>query len=90
MNLVTVKNKYQIVIPALLRKKVNIAIGDILEVKAERGKIMLSPKSIIDREIAEALEDIRVGRVFGPYSNISKAHAAFQKRTRLQNKQARR
>jgi hypothetical protein len=33
----------------------------------ERGKITLTPKSVVDRAIAEGLEDVRKGRVRGPF-----------------------
>jgi AbrB family looped-hinge helix DNA binding protein len=67
MNFVTVKKKYQVVIPAAVRNQAGIEIGDLLEAKAERGKLILIPKSAIDREIAEGLDDIRKGRVHGPF-----------------------
>ena len=67
MALVTVKNKYQIVIPAAVRRKLGVEVGDLLEAKAEGGKVIFIPKSAIDREIAEGLDDIRKGRTHGPF-----------------------
>ena len=49
MALVTVKNKYQVVIPQDLRKKLGIVRGDVLEAKVERGRLTYTPKSVIDR-----------------------------------------
>ena len=69
MPFVTVKKKYQVVIPAAVRKQALIEVGDLLEAKAERGKIVLIPKSAIDREIAEGLDDIRKGRMYGPFDS---------------------
>ena len=69
MPLVTVKNKYQVVIPARVRQQVGIRVGDLLEAKVERGRLTFIPKSVIDREIAEGLEDIRKGRIYGPYDS---------------------
>ncbi len=67
MPIVTVKNKYQVVIPQDLRKQVRVNVGDLLEARVEKGKITLTPKSLVDREIAEGLEDIKKGRTYGPY-----------------------
>lgn len=67
MPLVTVKNKYQVVIPAMLRKQAGIRVGDLLEAKVERGKVTFTPKSVIDRGIAESLEDFKRGRSYGPF-----------------------
>ena len=49
MAIVTVKNKYQVVIPQALRKKLGISRGDLLEAKVERGRITYTPKAVIDR-----------------------------------------
>ena len=60
MTLVAVKNKYQIVIPAKVRKEAGIKVGEG-QVRAGENHI---PKSVIDREIAEGLEDIQKGRFY--------------------------
>jgi len=73
MPLVTVKKKYQVVIPAKVREQVGIKVGDLLEAKAERGKVTFIPKSAVDREIAEGLEDIKHGRFIGPFDNAAEA-----------------
>ncbi len=70
MSIVTVKNKYQIVIPRAVRERIGVAVGDILEAKVERGRITLTPKSLVDRAIAEGLEDVRKGRVRGPFDTV--------------------
>jgi len=67
MSIITVKNKFQIVIPAKIRKEAGLNVGDFLEAGVEKGKITLTPKSIVDREIETALEDFRAGRTSGPF-----------------------
>lgn len=67
MPFVTVKKKYQVVIPAAVRRQLRVEVGDLLEAKAERGKVTFIPKSAVDREIAEGLDDIRKGRTYGPF-----------------------
>ena len=49
MAIVTVKNKYQVVIPQRVRKALGINRGDLLEAKAERGKLVYTPKTLLDR-----------------------------------------
>jgi AbrB family looped-hinge helix DNA binding protein len=70
MSIVTVKKKYQVVIPQGVREQIGVAVGDILEAKVERGRITLTPKSLVDRAIAEGLEDVRKGRVRGPFKTV--------------------
>jgi len=90
MAIVTVKNKYQVVIPLRVREQIGVAIGDVLEAKAVKGKIVFEPKSIVDRGIAEGLEDIRKGRVHGPYRSVPEAIKAFQERTAKLSKRPKR
>jgi AbrB family looped-hinge helix DNA binding protein len=67
MALVSVKSKYQVVIPQNLRKKIGLNVGDLLEAKAERGMITLTPKTVVDPGIAESLADFKEGRTYGPF-----------------------
>jgi AbrB family looped-hinge helix DNA binding protein len=81
MALVAVKRKYQVVIPQDVREQIGLNVGDLLEARIERGKITFTPQSLVDRGIAEGLEDIKEGRVHGPYSSAAEAMKAFQERT---------
>lgn len=49
MAIVTVKNKYQVVIPQAIREKLGISRGDVLEAKVERGRITYTPKTVMNR-----------------------------------------
>ena len=86
MPIVAVKKKFQIVIPQDLRKVVRLRVGDLLEAKADRGTITLTPKSLVDREIAEGLEDLREGRTYGPYASAQDMIAALHRMTRRPTK----
>jgi len=68
MALVAVKNKFQVVIPRKIRERIRLRVGDLLEASVERGKITFSPKSVVDRDIAESLADYKSGRAYGPFS----------------------
>ncbi len=90
MAIVTVKNKYQVVIPQNVREGMSLNVGDLLEARLERGKITFTPKSLVDRGIAEALEDIKKGRVHGPYRSAAEAMKAFRGRTAKQSRRPKR
>jgi AbrB family looped-hinge helix DNA binding protein len=79
MNLVTVKTKHQITLPASIRKQAGIEVGDILEVTIEKGKITLNPKNVIDQAIARGLDDIKHGRTSGPLRTPEEVNAYFNK-----------
>jgi AbrB family looped-hinge helix DNA binding protein len=82
MDIVTVKTKFQIVIPQHIREQVHVEIGDALEANVEDGKITFTPKSLIDRHLAEGLEDIRKGRTHGPYDSAAAAIKALDARAK--------
>ena len=88
MPIVTVKNKYQVVIPRAVREQIGVAVGDILEAKAERGRITLTPKSLVDRAVAEGLEDVRKGRVRGPFDTVDEMIDSLKGRKRSRVRKA--
>jgi len=73
-----------------VRDQVAVNVGDLFEAKVERGKITLTPKSLVDRRIVEGLEDIKKGREYGPYGSVAEAMAAFEKRAAKAAKRAKR
>ena len=44
---VTVKDRFQVVIPQAIREKLGITRGDVLEAKVERGRITYTPKTTV-------------------------------------------
>src|ERR1700756_3186211 len=86
MDIVTVKNKFQIVVPQHVREQVHIEIGDFLEAGVEDGKITFTPKTLIDRHLAEGLEDLKRGRTHGPYANTAEAIRALERRAKRRKK----
>lgn len=69
MEIVKVKNKYQVVIPEEIRGKIGVEIGDFLEVKVVGNSINLEPKAVVDKWVGEALEEIKLGKTKGPFRN---------------------
>jgi len=74
MPIVKIMQRRQVIIPKELFEKLHLEIGDYLEVKLERGKIVYIPKKLVDRDewywseagqqaIGEALQEIEEGQV---------------------------
>jgi AbrB family looped-hinge helix DNA binding protein len=85
--LVKVKEKYQVTLPAAVRQKTGVAVGDLLEAKVQGKRITLTPKVVVDRafiekRLAQGLKDIREGRVLGPFKTAKAAIRALRARTR--------
>ena len=82
MSIVTVRRNYQVIILQRPRKQVGVNVGDLLEARAEKGRITLTPKTLADREISEGLEDVKRGRTYGPYNSAAEAVQALHRMTR--------
>jgi len=82
MAIVTVTSRFQVVIPQRVREQIGVAVGDHLEARVERGKITLTPKSLVDRAILEGLEDVRKGRVRGPFGAVDEMIDSLKGRRR--------
>ena len=52
MPLVTVKSKFQVTIPAKLRKGIDLREGDIMEATPVGDGILFRPKQVVDRDAA--------------------------------------
>ena len=70
-----IRRNFQITLPAAIRKRLGLRVGDIVETTVKEGKIILLPKKTIDAEQAwfwtkewqeaekEANSDIKTGKV---------------------------
>ena len=70
-----IRQNYQITLPAQLRKRLGLKIGDLMEIVAKGATLILKPKRAVDLEDAwfwtkawqegerEADADIKAGRV---------------------------
>ena len=88
--IVKVQRKGQVTIPTRLRAQLGLGDGDLVEARAHRGRIVLTPKIIVNREytpaqrriidarLTKAEADIKAGRVSKPFSNHSEFTADLQ------------
>jgi len=66
--------KYQVTIPKDVRNQLGLKVGDLVQARVGKGHtIIMERKRLVDydpdleRDLAEALEDVKAGRVYGPY-----------------------
>lgn len=90
MAVITVKEKYQIVIPSEVRERIDISVGDILKASVRGNSITLTPQSLVDREIAEGLDDIKHGRLYGPFRSGEDLIASLHAKTKSRRKPTKR
>ena len=87
MSIVKVKTKGQVTLPTALRLRIGLKVGDLLRVNEEKGKIVLTPQTIIDRRLADALADVKAGHTYGPFNTADEMIKDMKRRVRqLRNK----
>jgi len=73
MNVVKIGTSRQVVIPKKIHDQLKLVPGDYLEVELVNGKVIFSPKALVNKHIKqrleEGLEDIRQGRTYGPFDS---------------------
>lgn len=96
--------KFQVVIPKKLRETARLKVGDFLRAELRRDGILLKPATLVernfkaelDRELAEAMAEVKAGRVLGPFDNASdvlraaKAYAKQRAHARAHQRKVRR
>ena len=70
----------QIVIPKKLYDELRLSSGDYLEVELEGDRLILTPKELVDKRLVEGLEDLKKGRVYGPFNSAKETTRALRAR----------
>ncbi len=81
MAVVRVKSHYQVTLPPQVRSKAGVAVGDLFEAKVEGRTITLVSKRLIDNELKLALNDVKRGRVKGPFPTAQATVRALRRRS---------
>ena len=80
----------QVVIPKKIHDQLGLAPGDYLEVELERGKVVMTPKALVekrfkaelDKRLDEGLADLRAGRSYGPFNSAKELLQDLHRRTK--------
>lgn len=62
MTIIKVKPKGQVTLPVAIRKELGLKVGDFVEVKSERGTVILKPKKVVDPDDVLTSEEARIVR----------------------------
>jgi AbrB family looped-hinge helix DNA binding protein len=96
--IVKIQRKGQMTLPIKLRSLAGISEGDLVEAAFQRGKIVITPRLIVDRSmfpsarneytpsqrrildvrLAKSDEDIKHGRVYGPFNTAEEMAASVE------------
>ena len=76
----------QVVIPKRIHDQLGLEPGDYLEVELEGDRVIMTPKALIEKRLAEGLaeglNDIRKGRVRGPFRSVRALVRSLRKATK--------
>ena len=81
MPLVKIKDKGQVTLPAKIRERLGLDVGDYVEVTEEGNRIVLIPQAVaprhpaIDAALEAALADERAGRVTPEFDSMEELEA---------------
>jgi AbrB family looped-hinge helix DNA binding protein len=80
----------QVAIPKKIHEALHLRAGDYLEIELRNGTLVLTPKALIDKHleerISEALDDIKEGRVHGPFQSTKELVRSLRRRSKQSKK----
>jgi AbrB family looped-hinge helix DNA binding protein len=69
MSAVKIGVSRQVAIPKKLHDQLGLAPGDYLEIEVQDNRLILTPKILIEKRLAEGLDDLKRGRTYGLFSS---------------------
>jgi len=80
----------QVAIPKKIHEALHLQTGDYLEVELYKGKLILTPKTLVDKHLedrlSEALKDVKQGRVYGPFQSAKETVHSLRASSRKSQK----
>jgi AbrB family looped-hinge helix DNA binding protein len=86
MSIVKIKTKGQVTLPTAVRKLIGLKVGDLLAINENKGTIVLTPQTMIDRRLAQSFADFKAGRSFGPFNSANEAIKDMKQRVKKAKK----
>lgn len=80
MSLVRVKPKFQVTIPTAVREAISLEVGDLLDAEVHADRIVLTPKTVVDKRLQKSLAEARQGKVLGPFRSAKAAVNALKRK----------
>jgi AbrB family looped-hinge helix DNA binding protein len=90
MPAVNVGASRQVAIPKKIHEALHFRAGDYLEIELRNGTLVPTPKALVDKHleerISEALDDIKKGRVHGPFQSTKELVRSLRRPSKEQRK----
>jgi AbrB family looped-hinge helix DNA binding protein len=72
----------QVVIPKRIHDQLGLEPGNYLEVELEGDRVIMTPKALTEKRLAEGLNDMRKDRVRGPFRSVRALVRSLPKATK--------
>jgi AbrB family looped-hinge helix DNA binding protein len=69
----------QVAIPKRIHDQLGLVPGDYLQVELKGDKVILTPQAMIEKRLAQGLDDIKKGRVHGPFESGAEMASSLRK-----------
>jgi AbrB family looped-hinge helix DNA binding protein len=73
MPVVKIGTSRQVVIPKKLHDQLGLAAGDYISVELQGNQLVFTPQELIEKRLTEGLEDLKHGRILGPFKTAKAA-----------------
>ncbi len=73
----------QVAIPKKIYDDLGLSPGDYMEISVEENQLVMTPKTLLDKRLAQSLEDFRQGRYYGPFTSAKEMMRDFRKRHKI-------
>lgn len=86
MPAVKVGARRKVAIPKKIYEALHLRAGDYLEIEFRDGTLVLTPKTMIDKQVeerlSEAFDDMKEGRVHGPFRSAKQMVHSLRRRSK--------
>lgn len=90
MSAVKIGASRQVAIPKKIHDELHLRAGDYLEIELRNGTLVLTPKALVDKHLeerlSEALDDIKKGRVRGPFKSAKEVVQSLRRSSKKPRK----
>jgi len=75
----------QVAIPKRIHDQLGLVPGDYLQVELKGDKVIMTPQAMIEKRLAQGLDDIKKGRVRGPFESAAEMASSLRKSSKTRS-----
>jgi AbrB family looped-hinge helix DNA binding protein len=75
----------QVAIPKRIHDQLGLVPGDYLQVELKGDKVVMTPQAMIERRLAEGLDDFKKGRMRGPFASAAEMASSLRKSSKTRS-----